>query len=111
MFDFEFDLQHLKSIDWINLLKERPEFIELCNFEAFIKDDPFDLISLIVMFPSMDFREYFNRINKSKITGYGWQLLLVANKFIEECDFEKLEKSNWTEVLKKRPELVTYKIQ
>lgn len=106
-----FDTNILNTLDWLDLLQYRPEFLKYCDFEKFIKGDPFNLIQLITLFESPDLSYLLNSIDIKDITPFGWEKLLVSNpeKFATMCDFSKLNENNWNVILSENPELKIYK--
>lgn len=106
-----FDLKILNTLNWLELLGQQPEFIYHCDFEKFIQGDPFNLIQLIVLFDRPDLSYLLDNIDLEDITAFGWEKLLIANpeKFLNICDFSKLNENNWMEIGIHRPELLIYK--
>jgi len=105
------NISTLTSIDWINLLENRREMIKYCNYEKFYVDDIFNSIRLYCMFYELELSHIITSRDVSKISPYGWELLLIKNPdvFIEYCDFNKLDELNWKNVIKYHPELCVYK--
>lgn len=106
-----FGTEILSTLNWLELLSYKPEFLDLCDFEKFTDGDPFNLIQLITMFKEPDLIYLLDDIDKDDITALGWEKLLIykPEKSIEICDFKKLKENNWAEINKVRPELMIYK--
>lgn len=111
-FLISFDLDKLSTIDWLDLLKYRPEFIDKCNIDLFMMSDIFYLIELVTMFDEPDLSNLLFTRELREITPLGWEKLLIDNpdKYVEVCDFSKLNELNWFYIRMVRPELVVYKL-
>lgn len=96
------DSKKIKSTDWIEILKKRPELFEYCNLMLFEKGDRYLLVKLVQMFPQLS---YLIEENKNKISAIGWEELLIHNpeKYSEICKYELLSKKNWENIIKKQP--------
>jgi len=107
-----FNLEILSTLNWIELLNYQPEFIERCDFDKFKKGDLFNLVQLVILFEDPDLSYLIFEINNSDISPFGLEKLLICNpeKFIDICDFSKLNEDNWNRILTERPELVAYKL-
>lgn len=107
-----FNLEILNTLDWLELLSYRPEFIDKCDFDKFIYGDPFNLIELVTMFQTPDLTYLIDKIDIDRVTALGWEKLLIykTEKAAEICDFSKLKENNWVEILQANPELIKYKI-
>lgn len=107
-----FDLDVLSTLNWLELLIYQPTFLSRCNFNKFIKGDPFNLIQLITLFDSPDLSYLLDNIDLDNITPFGWEKLLIANpeKFVSLCDFKKLNESNWSVIANYSPELLVHKL-
>lgn len=105
------NLESLNSIDWINLLSDRPELIKHCNFNTFKKGDIFYPIRLCCMFDDIDLSHLVLTRDMRDITSLGWEMLLIKKPeiFLAHCNFDKLTETSWNFILKSRPELVIYK--
>lgn len=102
----------LTNIDWINLLEARPEMLKYCNYNKFMEGDIFYSIKLCCMYDTIDLSHVVLNRNIDEISPLGWEFLLIKKpeKFLAFCNFSKLEDINWNNILKKRPELHSYKI-
>lgn len=107
-----FALDKLTTLNWLELLAYRPEFLEKCDFNKFINGDPFNLVQLVTMFKNPDLFFLIKEINTNEITAFGWEKLLIyhPDKAVEICDFKKLRENNWIEILKENPHLEMHKI-
>lgn len=107
-----FELNELTTLNWLDLLSCKPEFLKECNFEQFVEGDPFNLIQLIIMFDKPDLSYLLEKIDLNDITPFGWEKLLIykPEHFLDTCNFSKLNDNNWNEILAHRPELITYKV-
>lgn len=107
-----FDLNKLTTLDWLELLNYQPGFISRCDFEKFIKGDPYNLVQLVILFLNPDLTYLIDKIDLDSITALGWEKLLIAypEKFIDKCNFSKLKNNNWKEIEKEKPELLIYKL-
>lgn len=107
-----FNLDILSTINWLELLNYQPEFIYKCNFEMFKKGDSFNLVQLVVLFKEPDLSYLISEIDPKDISPFGWEKLLVCDpeKYIDLCDFSKLNEDNWGKISSHRPELLVYKL-
>ena len=106
-----FDTDVLTTLDWLNVLVYQPKFIYKCDFDKFLRGDPFNLIQLIVLFDSPDLSYLIDQIDKNKITAFGWERLLIGkpDRFKDICDYKKLNEANWLVISQEAPELLSYK--
>lgn len=106
-----FNLDSLSTLNWLDLLMYQPNFLGKCDFDKFIKGDPFNLVQLIVLFDKPDLSYLLNNINLDNITPFGWEKLLIAKpeQFERLCNFSKLNESNWIVIGAYSPELLKYK--
>ena len=107
-----FDLNEINTIQWLDILPYQPDFIEFCDFEKFVSGDPFNLIQLVIMFDNPDLTYLIDRIDKSLITPFGWEKLLISKpEYARDiCDFSKLNESNWSAISEYNPELLVHKL-
>lgn len=98
------NLNVLKAQDWLDILKEKPDLLEYCNLCLFENNDCYLLVKLIELFPNLD---YLIKENKDKISGLGWERLIINNyeKYESVCNWEKLSKKNWDNIVEKNPSL------
>lgn len=98
------DLTKLKVVDWLEVLKHKPELRQYCDMDIFNTGDMFYLVKLVEIIPELDYmiEEY-----KDKISALGWEALLIRDpdKYAVMCDFEKLSKKNWDVVTSYHPSL------
>lgn len=107
-----FDLDILTTLDWLDLLNYQPGFIKYCDFEKFKKGDTYNLIQLVILFIEPDLTYLMDDIDLKTISALGWEKLLIArpDKFLDKCDFSKLNNSNWKEIISHNPDLAAYKL-
>lgn len=107
-----FDVGCLTTLDWLNLLPYQPDLLYKCDFNKFIKGDPYNLIQLVVLFDSPDLTYLLDSVDPNSITPLGWEKLLIArpDKFVDTCRFYKLNENNWSVISCYRPELLVYKL-
>ena len=93
------DLDWLDSDNWSSLLCARPEFADRCKWEGFPVES---ICRLLRKRP-----EFSDRFDLSLLRGEDWvDLLLSRGKiFIPKCDWRKLTKEDWKQLLSKRPSL------
>ena len=101
------DISTLTSIDWLNLLKHRPEMLKYCDYEKFSYGDIFYSIELCCMFEEPDLSHIVLSRNLNEISPLGWEMLLIEKpgKFLAHCNFDKLDDISWHYILKSHPEL------
>jgi len=104
------DVSTLTNIDWISLLSHRPEMLNLCDYDKFMRGDIFYSIKLCCMFDTPDLSYLVLNRGVDSISPFGWEKLLIEKPeiFLAHCNFNKLDENNWKGVLKIRPELVVY---
>lgn len=107
-----FNLNVLTTLNWLELLCHKPEFLKECDFNKFIVGDPFNLIQLVILFDRPDLSHLLSNIDLEDITAFGWEKLLIykPEEFASKCNFKKLNESNWLEILHHQPSLSIYKI-
>jgi len=98
------DVQKLKSLDWIDILKRKPEMLKYCDLSIFTTGDCFLLTKLVEIMPELD---YLIDENQSKISPLGWEKLIIldAEKYMKLCNIESLSKKNWESIVVMRPGL------
>lgn len=106
-----FNTLSLTSLDWINLLDERPEMLKYCNYQKFNVGDIFYSIRLYCMFDEPDLSHIIINRDMSTISPLGWEMLLIKKPeiFLAHCNFSKLDDINWNNIIKAQPELIIYK--
>jgi len=105
------DITLMNNIDWINLLEVNPEMIKYCNYNKFMSGDIFYSIKLYCMFDDIDLSYLVINRNTEEISPLGWEILLIKkpDKFLNICNFDKLEEVNWIKILKFNPEFSKYR--
>jgi len=100
----QIDLSSLNVTQWFDVLVSQPDLIEHCNLLLFEKNDCYQLVKLVELFPQLD---YMIEENIDKISGLGWERLLISNleKYREICKWEVLSKKNWDNIVLRHPEL------
>ena len=106
------NLSTLTNIDWVNLLKERPNMIKYCDYEKFKKGDIFYSIKLCCMFDEPNLSYLIKERGMSEISPFGWEKLIIEKPeiFLEYCDFTKFDEYNWKKILDSHPGFIVYKI-
>jgi hypothetical protein len=98
------DLTKLKSLDWIDILRVKPELINHCDMSIFQTGDCYLLAKIVQIFPHLD---YLIEENREKISSLGWESLIIydVERFSKYCSFESLTKKNWESIIKHHPGL------
>jgi hypothetical protein len=98
------DLDNLKAPDWIEILENRPELLDYCNLMLFEAGDCYLLTKLVLMFPALD---YMIEESASKVSAIGWENLLINNpdRYQDVCDYTKLSRKNWDNIVRHHPHL------
>lgn len=96
------DLTKLKALDWLDILKKKPELITYCDLNIFKTGDCFLITKLVQVLPHLD---YLVEENKDKISALGWETLLIydSEKYSKYCNFECLSKKNWENITNYHP--------
>ena len=99
------DLNKLKALDWIEILRKKPEFVKHCDLDIFQTGDCFLLTKLVQIIPDLD---YLIKENKDKISPLGWETLLIYDheKYSKYCNFESLSKKNWENITSYHPSMI-----
>lgn len=99
------DLNKLKALDWLEILKKKPELIEYCDVDIFQTGDCFLLTKLVQLLPELYF---LIEKNKEKISALGWETLLIFDheKYSKYCNFDLLSKKNWENITAYHPSLI-----
>ncbi len=106
------NLSILTNIDWLNLLHEQPNMIKYCEYNKFMIGDVFYSIRLYCMFmDDITLNIVLNR-NMNEISPFGWEKLLIKNleTFLPFCNLDKLEDTNWNNIIKIHPHFISYKL-
>lgn len=98
------DLKKLKTLDWLEILKSKPEMVNHCDLSIFQTGDCFLLTKVVQILPHLDYLIEENRYN---ISALGWEELLIHNpdKYTKYCNFECLSKKNWDTITRHHPNL------
>ena len=98
------NIKKLKALDWVEILKLKPELINHCDLDIFKVGDCFLLTKLVQILPHLD---YLIDENKDKISAIGWETLLIydCEKYSKYCNFELLSKKNWDSIVKYHPSM------
>lgn len=102
------DLKKIKALDWLEIIKVKPELIKHCDLSIFQTGDCFLLIKVVQLLPQLD---YLIEENRYKISALGWESLLIHNpeKYSKYCNFESLSKKNWDSITSYHPGLSNLK--
>lgn len=102
------DLHKLNDNDWLEILKQYPEFISYCNMQVFELGDCYNLVKLSCEIPNMF--SYIDK-NKNKISAIGWEKLLLHDDKLYSgiCNFDLLKDTNWRNILSEKPDLEKFK--
>lgn len=102
------NIKLFNALDWVDLILKRPSFFNLCDKGVFIKDDCFYLVKIAGSVP-----EAYNLIveNKDKISGLGWEKLLLLDyqKYSPICNWKSLKNLNFKILKKVYPEIEQFK--
>lgn len=98
------DLKKLKATDWINILEKKPELINYCDVNIFIKNDCYLLTKFVILYPMYEDLIYEN---VDKISGLGWEYLLIKDieRYRDICKWNKLSENSWNNIIRYHPEL------
>ncbi len=98
------DLKKLKALDWIEIIKSKPELVEYCDLSILQTGDCFLLTKLVKILPHFD---YLIEENRYKISALGWEELLIFDheKYSKYCNFDSLSKKNWENITSYHPSL------
>lgn len=101
------DVSKLKTLDWLNLLQEKPDMLSLCDLNKFKRSDIFNSIKLYCLIEDEDLSFLILERDMKNIIPFGWEKLLIKNpeKFLPLCDLGKLNENNWSQIIGERPEL------
>ena len=89
--------ESLIAMEWMCLIKVRPEFADKCDWG---KLDGRSWAKLLTARP-----EFADKCDWGKLDGYRWtELLETQPQFADKCDWGKLDGYNWRELLKVQPQ-------
>lgn len=96
------NLKKLKALDWVEILRAKPELVNHCDLSIFQTGDYFLLTKLVQVLPHLD---YLIEENRYKISALGWETLLIFDpeKYSKYCNFEILSKKNWDIITRFHP--------
>jgi len=97
-------LKKLKILDWIEIVKERPELVNYIPDEILKNANDYNICQFACYVPDL---EFLIEERKDQLSAFCWEYLLTHNAegFKNICDFSKLKEVNWINILKARPEL------
>jgi hypothetical protein len=97
------DLSTLTAYDWIPILVIHNNLLNYCDINVFTKNDCYNLIKFIKIFPEF---EYLILENVKNLSPLGLEeVILFDNKFLDIIDLNKLDKVNWHNLVSKQPSL------
>ena len=101
------DLSKITKVDWLDIVRSRPELLSYCDFEKFKDGDIYDLVSLVISFDEPDLTYLFDLNKLDELTPLGIEKLVVfKTEFaVEHCDLDVLTESSWNSILSQRPDL------
>ena len=101
------DLSKITKVDWLDIVRSRPELLSYCDFEKFKNGDIYDLVSLVISFDEPDLTYLFDLNKLDELTPLGIEKLVVfKTEFaVEHCDLDVLTESSWNSILSQRPDL------
>lgn len=105
----ELNLALLQVLDWVEILKMRPEMFKYCNIAMFEQSTSSYLKAKIAHYVPI----YNSLITKNieAVDALSWEYLLIydTEKYIDLCDWSKLTETNWNNILREKPELSKYR--
>jgi len=106
------DIKELTNMDWINLLSYKPEMLEHCDYDKFMRGDIFYSIRLCCMFDAPDLSYLVTERDTDSISPFGWEKLIIEKPeiFLAHCNFSKLDENNWKSILDRHPDFFKYKV-
>ena len=101
------DLSKITKVDWLDIVRSRPELLSYCDFEKFKDGDIYDLVSLVISFDEPDLTYLFDLNKLDELTPLGVEKLVVfkTDFAVEHCDLDVLTESSWNSILSQRPDL------
>jgi hypothetical protein len=101
------DLSKITKVDWLEVVRSRPELLSYCDFEKFKDGDIYDLVSLVISFDEPDLTYLFDLNKLDELTPLGVEKLVVfkTDFAVEHCDLDVLTESSWNSILSQRPDL------
>lgn len=107
-----FDLSLLSAKQWTRILIQNEDLIGHCDYAVFKKADIYYSVELVEAYEEPDFTFLIDeRDYQEDLSGLGWTKLIIAypDKYINDCNFNKLSESNWQMILDEHPNLIVYK--
>ena len=104
---FSIDFENLGPIEAINMLDINASFIEKIELEKYNYDRN-QINSIIKKFSKHD--AIINKLNLSELDHFVIRNILIQSgeKLINKVDLNKLKQTDWIEILKNKPELISY---
>lgn len=102
-----FDLSKISKLDWIEIVRNKPELLSYCDFDKFKSGDLYDLVLLVITFDDPDLTYLFDLDRIEELTPLGVEKLVVfkTDFAVEYCDLDILTTNNWNSILSQRPDL------
>lgn len=102
-----FDLYKISKLDWIEIVRNKPELLSYCDFDKFKSGDLYDLVLLVITFDDPDLTYLFDLDRIEELTPLGVEKLVVfkTDFAVEYCDLDILTTNNWNSILSQRPDL------
>ena len=107
------DLKKLTARKWIEILQNRPEMVNYCDFEKFKESDIYNSVEIVCLFPNenLDFL-ITDRNYKEELSSFGWERLLISkpDEYDDKCCFWKFNETNWKNIISHHPDLAVHKL-
>jgi len=106
------DLNKLTARKWVEILSVQSQLLCCCNLNKFKESDIYNSVELISLFPRQDLDFLIKDRNyKEELSALGWEKLIITrpNEYIDECCSNKLNETNWKNILNYHPHLISYK--
>jgi len=106
------NLNNLTARKWLEILQVRPELFSYCDLKKFQQSDIYNSVELICLFPDeeLDFLIQ-DRNYREELSALGWEKIIICkpNEYIDLCSYWKLNETNWKNITRYHPQLITYK--